>query len=175
MKKTAIVFGGIAGGLIVAAGLVATFLEGASLSELFGYGSMLVGLSMVFIGVKRYRDRELGGVIRFTTALLVGLAISAVATVIYVVAWEVNLFVTDYTFISDYAQSMIAAREASGASPEELESYRKEVADMVVNYGNPLFRIPMTFIEIFPVGLLVSLLSAAILRNSRVLPASGPA
>ncbi len=38
-------------------------------------------------------------------------------------------------------------------------------------YANPLFRLPMTFIEIFPVGVLVSLISAAILRNPRVLPA----
>jgi hypothetical protein len=38
-------------------------------------------------------------------------------------------------------------------------------------YANPLFRLPMTFAEIFPVGVLVSLVSAAILRNPRVLPA----
>ena len=40
-------------------------------------------------------------------------------------------------------------------------------------YANPFFRMPMTFIEMFPVGLLVSLITAAILRNSRVLPPRG--
>ena len=39
-------------------------------------------------------------------------------------------------------------------------------------YRNPLFRVPVTFLEIFPVGLLIALISAAVLRNSRVLPAA---
>jgi hypothetical protein len=38
-------------------------------------------------------------------------------------------------------------------------------------YRNPLIRMPMTFLEIFPVGLLISLISAAVLKNPRVLPA----
>ena len=46
----------------------------------------------------------------------------------------------------------------------------QEFADM---YANPIFRIPMTFTEIFPVGVLVSLVSALLLRNSRVFPARG--
>lgn len=40
-----------------------------------------------------------------------------------------------------------------------------------VQYANPLFRLPMVFAEIFPVGVLVSLISAALLRNRRFLPA----
>ena len=37
-------------------------------------------------------------------------------------------------------------------------------------YANPLLRLPMTFVEIFPVGVLVSLVTAGLLRNSRFLP-----
>ena len=40
-----------------------------------------------------------------------------------------------------------------------------------VQYANPLFRLPMTFIEIFPVGVLVSLFAAALLRNPRFMAA----
>ena len=36
---------------------------------------------------------------------------------------------------------------------------------------NPLFRMPMTFTEIFPVGVLVSLITAGLLRKSTFLPA----
>ena len=39
-----------------------------------------------------------------------------------------------------------------------------------VMYRNPLYRMPMTFVEMFPVGVLVSLITAAVLRNPRVLP-----
>jgi hypothetical protein len=45
------------------------------------------------------------------------------------------------------------------------------MAEFRQQYANPLFRLPVTFIEIFPVGLVVSLISAALLRNSRFLPA----
>jgi hypothetical protein len=51
---------------------------------------------------------------------------------------------------------------------------RAEMDAFRVQYANPLFRLPMTFAEIFPVGVLVSLISAAILRNPRVLPARWP-
>jgi hypothetical protein len=40
-----------------------------------------------------------------------------------------------------------------------------------LQYANPMIRMPMTFAEIFPVGLLVSLVSAGLLRNPRFLPA----
>ena len=40
-----------------------------------------------------------------------------------------------------------------------------------IQYADPLFRLPMTFVEIFPVGVLVSLISAGLLRNRRFLPA----
>jgi hypothetical protein len=44
--------------------------------------------------------------------------------------------------------------------------------DMATMYRNPLYRIPITFVEIFPVGLIVALVSAALLRNPRLLPAA---
>ena len=58
-------------------------------SEWFGYLVMLVALSFIFVGVKRYRDVERGGVIKFGAALAMGLAIAAAAGVAYVAVWEV--------------------------------------------------------------------------------------
>ena len=43
---------------------------------------------------------------------------------------------------------------------------------MRASYANPLFRIPMTFMEIFPVGFLVALVSALLLRNPKILRAT---
>ena len=74
-------------------------------------------------------------------------------------------------FADTYARAMIAAQKAKGASPEVLAKLAADMEVFKAQYANPLFRLPMTFIEIFPVGLLVSLISAAILRNPRVLPA----
>lgn len=142
--------------------------------EWLGYLVMIIALSMIFIGIKRYRDQELGGVIRFGTAALLGLGITAVASVVYVVAWELNLVMTDYAFIHDYTASIIASEEAAGVAGAELEQVVAEMESLKQQYASPLYRVPMTFLEIFPVGLVITLLSALLLRNPRIAPATAP-
>ena len=78
---------------------------------------------------------------------------------------------TDIDFIAATRQAMIAEQKASGASAEAIAALTAEMQALAVNYANPLFRMPMTFAEIFPVGVLVSLVSAALLCNRRFLPA----
>ena len=177
MSRIILVFG-IVAGLIVAVPmclLVANAEPGsAATSHITGYLIMLLALSLVFLGVKRLRDRELGGVIRFVPALLAGLGISAVASVIYVIGWEITLAVTDFAFIDSYSNAAVEAARAKGASAAEVEAVIAQMEEFRQQYANPLFRMPVTFIEIFPVGLLVSLITAALLRNSRFLPAHAP-
>ena len=121
--------------------------------------------------MKRLRDRELGGVIRFVPALLAGLGISAVAGVIYAIGWEITLAVTDFAFIDSYSNAAVEAARAKGASAAEVQAVIAQMDEFRRQYANPFFRLPMTFIEIFPVGVLISLISAGLLRNSRFLPA----
>jgi hypothetical protein len=142
-----------------------------SSSQVFGYGLMMLALSMIFIGVKSYRDKAKGGVIKFLPAFLVGLGISFVAAIIYVVGWEITQTLTNHAFAEGYANSIIEAARTKGASPAEIEALSAQMAEFQRMYANPLFRVPMTFIEIFPVGLIISLIAAALLRNPRFLPA----
>jgi len=165
---------GVIGGLIVAVPMAVSTLtatEGAipENAALYGYLSMLLAFTMVFVGIKHYRDKVLGGVIRFLPALGVGLGISAVASLFWVVGWEITL-ATGFDFAGAYSESVVGAAEARGAPAAELERIRAEAAAFLSNYQNPLFRLPITFIEMFPIGLLISLISAALLRNSRFLP-----
>jgi hypothetical protein len=178
MSRIILIFG-TAAGLIVAIPmclLVANAEHGSAATSYFtGYLIMVLALSLVFFGVKRLRDRELGGVIRFVPALLAGLGISAVAGVIYVIGWEITLAVTDFAFIDSYSSATVEAARAKGASAAELEDLIAKMDEFRRQYANPFFRLPVTFIEIFPVGCLISLISAALLRNSRFLPARTPA
>lgn len=135
-----------------------------------GYTGMLVALSLIFVALKRQRDRVLGGVIRFWPAFAMGLGISLVAGVFYVLAWEAALAVTGMDFGAKYAEMLLDQRRTAGASAAELAKYAAELESFRVQYANPLYRMPMTFTEIFPVGLLVSLVSAALLRNPRFMP-----
>lgn len=173
MLRTILIFGLLAGAVVaIPMNLMMLFgKEGdGSHSVYTGYALMLLAFTFTFVGVKRYRDRAFGGVIRFLPALLVGLGISFVASLIYVLAWEITLHATDFAFMEDYSRAMIEGARAKGASPEKLAKLTAEMQSMQVKYANPLFRLPMTFVEIFPVGLVVSLVTAGLLRNSRFLP-----
>jgi hypothetical protein len=178
MTRIILIFG-IAAGLIVTVpmDLMVTNSEHGSAAQSYfaGYLVMVLALSLIFFGVKRLRDRELGGVIRFVPALLAGLGISAVAGVIYVIGWEITLAVTDFAFIDSYSTAAVEAARARGASAADIAAVIAQMDEFRRQYANPFFRLPMTFIEIFPVGLLISLISAALLRNSRFLPARAPA
>jgi hypothetical protein len=165
---------GIIGGIFVAIGMQISIYfvsDHGSLGMVVGYLTMLVALSMVFVGVKRYRDTALGGVIRFWPAFGIGLGIASVAGLCYVAGWEAYMYATDYTFMDVYMKQALAAKAAAGASAAELASLTAEMNTLKLQYANPLFRMPMTFAEIAPVGLIVALVSAAILRNSRAFPA----
>ena len=177
MKKIIITFGLISGAVVIVSAILGIELAGdageASMAtlEFLGYLFMLVALSVIFVGIKRYRDQELGGVITFGTAALVGLGISAVAGVVYVGVWEIYLAMTNHAFIDVYIQSSLAAAEAGGMTGAELEAEAAKMEEMRSQYGNPLFRLPITFLEIFPVGVLITLISSAFLRKSENLPA----
>ncbi|MFT3811719.1 MAG: DUF4199 domain-containing protein [Micropepsaceae bacterium] len=136
-----------------------------------GYTTMLVALSAVFIAIKRRRDDDLGGVIRFLPALGLGLGISLVAALIYVAAWELALAVTGMDYGAVFTGALIEAEKARGVSGAALDQFIAGMRQFEADYRDPLYRMPMTFTEIFPVGVLVSLVSAGLLSNRRFLPA----
>jgi hypothetical protein len=170
---------GIIAGLLVAIPMVAlmvgakpeTFMDGGAL---YGYLTMIAALTLVFIGIKQYRDRTLGGVIKFGRALLVGLGISAVASFLYAIGWEISLAATGFDFGEVWGKSLADAARAKGASEAEMQKIVADSEEFAIMYRNPLYRFPLTFIEMFPVGLLISLVSAGLLRNSRFLPVRTP-
>jgi hypothetical protein len=173
MTRYALIYGVISGA-IAAAVLTIGIASGSSnhtTSLWFGYLVMLVALSLILVGVKRYRDTQCGGVIRFGRAFALGLAIAAVAGLVYALVWETYLQLSGYDFMADYTRSVLNSMRTEGAAPAAVQAKAAEMNAMAESYKNPLFRIPMTFIEIFPVGLLVALISAALLRNPRMLPA----
>jgi len=171
--RYALVYGGIAGAFIIATASVVVTLDLPSHFETpwFGYLVMLVALSLIFVGVKRYRDIECGGIIRFGRAFGLGLAMALVAAAVYIAGWEIFLALSGDDFIGEFSAQHLEALRAGGASADEIARAQAEMAWVVDNYPNPLFRIPLTFAEIFPVGLLVAMVSAALLRNPRLLPA----
>ncbi|RAN81652.1 DUF4199 domain-containing protein [Bacillus sp. SRB_336] len=175
MLRTILKYGVIAG-LVVGGFELVTFLAFSGMPPLkygmlIGYTTMLIALSAVFVGIKRHRDVDRGGVIGFWPAFGVGLGVTFIAGIFYVAAWEAVQAMTHMDFATSYANAIIASEKAKGASAEALAKLSVDMEAFKVQYANPMFRLPMTFVEIFPVGVLVSLVSAGLLRNSRFLPA----
>lgn len=175
MLRKILIYGAIAGLVAGVVLSITTLGMGHNMSPAYGmalgYASMLVALSAVFVGIKRYRDAEGGGVIGFWPALGMGLAISFVAGILYVLVWELAQAITQIDFAESYGNAMIAREQAKGVSAEVLAKVTADMARFKLQYADPLYRLPMVFAEIFPVGILVSLVSAGLLRNPRILPA----
>jgi uncharacterized membrane protein YhaH (DUF805 family) len=155
--RYALVYGLIAGcvvGAIIVSGLALGSEDSIFYTIWYGYLVMTVCMTFIFVGVRRYRDVEKGGVIRFLPALGMGLAIGLVAVVAYVLTWELYLAATHYTFIE---------KMFGGTSPAAVAARQW--------YGDPLNRLPTTAQELAPVALVMALFSAALLRNPRLLPA----
>lgn len=171
MKRIILIYGAGAGLAVILSVILGLLLpcggETPRAQKVLGYLVMLIALSLVFVGIRRYRDQHLGGAIGFGTALVVGIGIAAAAAAVYVVVWEMYLAMTDYTFIETYTRDVIATEQAKGATPADLRHTTEQMEMLRTRYANPLFRLPMTFMEIFPVGLLIALLSSTALQRGR--------
>src|SRR5687768_7434219 len=104
MKKIILTNGLIAGAIVSSMFLISWPLFHAEgkmdldSGMFFGYASMLIAFSMIFFGVKRFRDRHQGGVISFGKAFQIGILITVIASVMYALTWEVcyNTFASDF-------------------------------------------------------------------------------
>jgi hypothetical protein len=171
MRKLIILYGVIAG-LIVSAMMALSMgyfcakgdFEGGLI---YGYAAMLVAFSMIFIGVKSFRDKHNGGIISFGKACKIGLLITLVASTMYVISWLITYYCFIPDFMDKYAAAMLAKEQASGISADELAKKTAEMAQMKEWYKNPLVVILMTYVEILPVGIVVTLISALVLKRTK--------
>jgi amino acid transporter len=136
---------------------------------------MVLAFLLVFFGVQRYRDQLPERRISFGRAFTVGLLITVVASLCYVVTWEIIYFKLAPNFGDVYAEHMIEKARAQGATPQQLAVKTEQMTKFRELYRNPLINAAVTFIEPFPVGLLVTLVGAATLSRRRRSPAPSAA
>ena len=130
-----------------------------------GYASMLIAFSLIFVGIKNYRDKYNDGSISFGKAFKIGILITLIASTLYVATWLVEYFFFVPDFGDKYAAEMVAKLKESGASQIELDQKAKEMASFAAMYKNPFFNAMISYTEILPVGLIVTVISALILRK----------
>lgn len=170
MQRTILVFGGIAG-LIASVLLVIMMLihkqqpAGFEWDRLVGYTSMLLWGSMIPVAIKSYRDRHQAGLISFKDAFLLGLGIAVIASVLYVVTWVIFYKTVYPTFVQDYTRCALDRLTNDGKSLAEIEQARQDMQAMFSFYDTWAGLIGITFLEIFPIGLLMALVSALVLKR----------
>ncbi|MVM35362.1 DUF4199 family protein [Spirosoma sp. HMF4905] len=135
-----------------------------------GYTTMVIALSLVFFGIKSYRDNHLGGGITFGTAFKVGILITLIASLLYCIAWEICYTTIFPDFMEMAAKHTQEKMKSSGATELEMSKALADFQASAESYKNPFVRLAITFIEVFPVGLLITLLSATLLRKKDFLP-----
>jgi len=170
MKKIVLTFGLIAGAILSTMMLITLPFMGKigfDKGEIVGYTTMVLAFLMVYFGIRSYRDSVAGGSIKFRRALLVGLLITGVAAICYVVTWEIIYYKIAPDFGDKYAAYAIEKTKKSGATDAQIALQTKEMMEFKEMYKNPLVNIAFTLLEPLPVGILFTLISAGILSRKR--------
>jgi hypothetical protein len=170
MKKIVLTYGLISGAIMSGLMLLTVaFVDriGFDRGVIVGYTTMVLAFLMVFFGIRSYRENVGGGEISFGRAFTVGILIMLITCVIYVLTWQFEYRAFFPDFMDRYAAHVIEKARASGASPEELTRQREELNGFKEMYANPMYNVAFTILEPLPVGIVMTLISAAILRKRR--------
>jgi hypothetical protein len=168
VKKTVITFGLISGfisTLLMVGTMPFVHRIGNDKALILGYTSIVLSFLLVYFGIRSYRDNVADGHISFGKAFGVGICITLISCMFYVGTWEILYHTVYPNFMDEYSASMITKAQASGLTGHDLQAKIDEINQMKVMYANPLYNVLFTFIEPFPVGLAITLISAAVLRK----------
>lgn len=170
MKKTVLIFGFISGVISAAMMLIAmrfTDQIGWDKGEIIGYTTIVLSALLIFFGVRSYRENVAGGRLTFGRGFAVGILISLISCACYVGTWELIYYKWMPDFADKYAAHMVERAKASGATQQKVDEITRQASQFKQAYNNPLYNVAMTFMEVFPIGLLVTVVSAALLRRKQ--------
>ena len=170
MKKTVLTFGLISGAIVsVLMTLTVSFVDqiGFDRGVIVGYTAIVLSFLLVFFGIRSYRDNVGNGQISFGRAFTIGILITLISCACYVISWEIVYFNFLPDFGEKYGNYMVEQARSSGASPEQVAQTVEEMKKMKGYLDNPFVNAAFAFTEPFPVGLIITLISALILRKRK--------
>ena len=169
MKKNILIFGLVSGVILAVFVLSISFLSnvfhGHIENEIVGYSAMIIAFSFIYVGTRNFRDKYNQGMVSFGKAFLVGLGISLIGSTIYVGAWLIEYYCFMPDFMDKYSAALIQKAQQSGLSPVALQKRLDSINSMSRMYKNPIMVILFTYMEVLPVGIVISLITALILKR----------
>ncbi|MEL1243159.1 DUF4199 domain-containing protein [Flavobacterium sp. DGU11] len=166
MKKIVLTYGLIGGGISVIGYLITIFTghTNMQISMLIGFASMLAAFSLIFVATAKYRNAH-GGVVSFGSAFQIGLYIALIASTIYVLVWLYYLYNIYPDFAEKFSAQYLEGLKAAGEPESVIAEATTEMNQFVIDYKKPWYVIIKTYEEILPLGIVVSLISALILKR----------
>ena len=168
MKKIILTFGLISGliiSVLMGGSLLLAGKIGSGHSMAIGYTIMVASFLLIYFGIRSYRDNTLAGQISFGRAFTCGLLITLITTVCYVVTWEILYFNFMPHFMDSYFAAQIHKVQSAGLDSATSAAQVAAIQRSQQLYRSPLVNIAYTFMEPLPIGLIITLISAAILRR----------
>jgi hypothetical protein len=134
------------------------------------YTTIVLSALLIFFGVRSYRENVAGDRLTFGRGFAVGILISLISCACYVGTWEWIYYKCMPDFADKYAAHMVERAKASGATQQKVDEITRQASEFKQSYNNPLYNVAMTFMEVFPISLLVTVVSAALLRKKQPVP-----
>lgn len=179
MRKT-VLANGLAAGALLSVMFVATnyFIEeknNPSLASTIGNILLMASLSMVFFAIRNVRDKVNKGHISFNMAFRAALLVILTATLFYTVTKSTYAFVIDKGYVERSIERTIQAETQSISSSKELKEAEKQKKIEAFTSNMNDLRTPYAFVitsvlEFFPMGLVISILCAALMKRPEVSP-----
>lgn len=154
------ILGGIAASIVMSCITVYLKLNPEKTVGVFiGMFTMILAYTFIVLGVIKLRN-ENNGILTFGKAFLCGLGIIFVTSTIYVLVWLIIYYNFFPNFMEYYCD--LALKQTP---PEELVAKKAEMQEYKEMYKSPIGVILLTYMEIFPIGAIFALISAAILKK----------
>ncbi len=162
--KLIIIKNGILGGIIVSIVMAFTTFymkqnPNSEPSSFLAFLTLSIAYSFVILSIFQTKKSN-SGTITFSKAFLAGFYTLSIISIIYVIVWLIIYYNFFPNFIEQYAEMAM-----KNAKPEDLPKLKEDFEFYKKMYETPFGIIAMTLMEIFPLGIIVSLISALILKR----------
>jgi hypothetical protein len=162
MKTTIYRYALRAAGLLMLLGLFNWFLIakpiGYRASEVVGYLSMVLSLSMIFFAIRHFRTKHGTGTISFGQGFRIGILITLITSGIFFVYSVVYFMIWGNSF-KLWAHEHFKATLSS----EQFQEYLTQMQQPL--YNSPVFQGLVMFLTVFFIGLIITLISATVLKR----------
>ena len=159
MKKITLIFGSVIGLVLTANSIIHMNMMYSNPNykgnDAIGYATMVIVFSVIYFGVRNYRNKHLNGKIGFSKAFKTGALICFIASAYYVVFGLLYYYLFVPDFMDVYADFIIR-----NSAPGEIEAKTAQMESFKEMSKNPLFLVLFSYFEVLPIGMIVALISA---------------